>query len=70
VNYLSLAREESVAKWGEIALEKRSGAPEHFFDPCRLISHPTPASQNPLRFQERGRRRVNPEGASRLEQTR
>jgi len=41
VNHLSLPHQESVADWGEITLEKRFGAQEHFFDFRHLIGHPT-----------------------------
>lgn len=41
MNHLSLPRQESVADWGEIMLEKRSRAQEHLFGFRGLFEHPT-----------------------------
>jgi len=36
-----------VAKWRDTTLKERAAAQEHFIDLCRLVSHPTPAEDDP-----------------------
>ncbi len=39
--------QEFVNKWRNVTLKERAAAQEHFIDLCRLVSHPTPAEDDP-----------------------
>ena len=39
--------QQFVNKWRGVTLKERAAAQEHFLDLCRLVSHPTPAEDDP-----------------------